>query len=214
MLVLHKPPKPEDASREGVLFWRNPAGEWQASRGIAGASGLKRHVQEYAALETALTDAYEDAADTAALFKVLEAATPLARAARNMHQALQSAREAVQGEPLLIEMRDSASDVERNFDLLLEDIRNEIQYRTVREGEEQARLSREVVRAGHRLNILAALFLPVTAIASLFGMNLPDGQTGPVFWLVVVVGFGLGAALAVWVLAKPKENEGANPRRL
>jgi hypothetical protein len=122
-----------------------------------------------------------------------------------MHQALQAAREAVPEEALLIEMRDSASDVERNFDLLLEDIRNAIHYRTVREGEEQARLGREEVRAGHRLNILAALFLPITAIASLFGMNLPDGQTGPMFWLVLLIGLGLGAALAFWVLAKPKQ---------
>ena len=30
LLVLHLPPGPDDSKREGVLFWRNPAGEWQA----------------------------------------------------------------------------------------------------------------------------------------------------------------------------------------
>src|SRR5689334_22098541 len=36
LLVLHKPPGPDDTDREGVLFWRNPAGDWQCNRGGPG----------------------------------------------------------------------------------------------------------------------------------------------------------------------------------
>jgi len=146
----------------------------------------------------------------AALFDLVESLTPLVRAARNMHQALQAAREAIKGDTFLIETRDLAYEVERNLDLLLQDVRNAIHYRTAREAEEQARLSREALRASHRLNMLAALFFPLTAIASVFGMNFAHGldQRRPaMFWLVFAVGAGLGFAMKAWVLAEPKGRE-------
>lgn len=210
LLVLHQPPGADDSRREGVLFWRNPAGDWQFSRGEPGPGALKRHVQAYAELEGKLTQDYEKAADTTALFDLVETLTPLARAARNMYQALQVAREAIKGDTFLIEMRDLAYEVDRNLELLLEDVRNAIQYRMAREAEEQAQLSKEAVRASHRLNILAALFFPLTAIASLFGMNLAHGlneHRPTIFWLVFAAGTGLGFAMKGWVLAKSPEKE-------
>src|SRR5262245_33275565 len=86
LLILHKPPGPDDREREGVIFWRNPAGEWQFNRGGPGPGALKRHVQSYVELEGKLANDYEEAANTTALFELLAALTPLARAARNMHQ--------------------------------------------------------------------------------------------------------------------------------
>jgi hypothetical protein len=211
LLVLHKPPGPDETTREGVLFWRNPAGEWQFSRGGPGTGGLKRHVQTYAEIELELAQKYEDARDINALFDVVESLVPLVRAARNMHQTLQTAREAVKQDGFILEMRDLASDVERNFDLLLEDTRNAIQHRTAREAEEQAKLSRAALQASHRLNILAALFFPLTAVASLFGMNLLHGlnqSSVPIFWIVCAVSVALGFAMKGWVLGgDPKAND-------
>ena len=215
LLVLHKPPGPDDIEREGVLFWRHPAGDWQFNRGGPGPGGLKRHVQSYEEIENKLVRDYEAAADTTALFNLLEALTPLVRAARNLHLALQAARESVGNDPFLIEMRDLASEVDRNLDLLLEDVRNAIQYRTAREAEEQARLGKEALQASHRLNILAALFFPLTAIASLFGMNLAHGlseRSPALFWLVFAVGVALGVGMKGWVLAKPDPRGGEDKR--
>jgi hypothetical protein len=209
LLVLHRPPGPDDAAREGHLFWRNPAGDWQFSRGGPGPGALKRHVQSYAELESKLTQSYEQAADTGALFDLVEALTPLVRAARNLHAALQTAREAVKGDLFLVEMRDLAYEVTRNFDLLLEDVRNAIQHLMARESEEQAKLSKQALQASHRLNILAALFFPLTAIASLFGMNLAHGfdqSSVLIFWLVSVVSIGLGFVLKGWVLGKQSDD--------
>lgn len=205
LLVLHQPPGADDSRREGVLFWRNPAGDWHFSRGGPGPAPLKRHVQAYAEMEGKLTQSYESAGDITALFDLVEKLTPLARAARNMHQALQAAREAIKGDTFLIELRDMAYEIDRNLELLLEDARNAIQYRMAREAEAQAQSGKEALRASHRLNILAALFFPLTAIASLFGMNLAHGfsEEAPViFWLVFAVGAGLGFAMKGWVLAK------------
>jgi hypothetical protein len=206
LLVLHQPPGADDARREGVLFWRNANGDWQFSRGGPGSGSLKRHVQAYADLERKLSEAYEAAGNTTELFDLLETLAPLVRAARNMHQTLQTAREAFKSDGFLIEMRDSAYEVDRNLELLLEDTRNALQYRMAREAEEQARLSKEALQASHRLNILAALFFPLTAIASLFGMNLAHGLNPhqPVlFWLVFIAGLGLGFGIKAWVLARP-----------
>lgn len=205
LLVLHKPPGPDDSKREGVLFWRNPAGEWQCNRGGPGPGGLKRHVQSYAEIEGKLVRDYEAASDSKSLFDLLEVLTPLARAARNLHQALQAARESIGDDSFIIEMRDSAYEIDRNLELLAEDVRNAIQYRAAREAEEQSVLGKQALQASHRLNILAALFFPLTAIASLFGMNLAHGlseRSPAMFWLVFAVGTGLGFAMKSWVLAR------------
>lgn len=206
LLVLHKPPGPDDREREGVLFWRSPAGEWQYSRGGPGPGSIKRHVQSYLELEGQLTQTYDQAQTADALFDLQEAATPLARAARGMHEALQSARESIKGDNLLIELRDLGAQAERNFDLLLEDVRNAIQHRTAREAEEQSRAARDALQASHRLNMLAALFFPLTAISSLFGMNLQHGldeHSTIWFWLVFAGGVALGFVIKSWVLARP-----------
>ena len=210
LLVLHKPPGPDDRAREGLLFWRSPAGDWQFNRGGPGTGGLKRHVQSYAEIEAKLTAEYEQAADIAPLFDLMETLVPLTRAARNMHLALQAAREAVKGDTFLIEMRDQAYEVERNLDLLYEDVRNAIQHRAARKAEEQARLTEEALHASHRLNILAALFFPLTAIASLFSMNFAHGMDEHkpiIFWLVFVISVALGFGMKNWVLGKSKPSE-------
>ena len=207
LLVLHKPPGPDDRTREGVLFWRNTAGEWQCNRGGPGPGGLKRHVQSYLDLEAKLTQDYEAATSSTAFFDLLEALTPLNRAARSMHAALQTAREAVKQDAFLIEVRDLAYEAERNFDLLVEDVRNAIHHTTAREAEIQAQASKEALAASHRLNILAALFLPLTAITSLFGMSFSRGMDEHIpamFWVIFAGGVGLGFVMKNWVTAKPK----------
>jgi Mg2+ and Co2+ transporter CorA len=93
----------------------------------------------------------------------------------------------------------------RNLELLSEDVRNAIQHRSARDAEAQAQLSRQALQASHRLNILAALFFPLTAVASLFGMNLTHGldeDKVTIFWVVAAVCSGLGIAMKSWVLAK------------
>lgn len=121
---------------------------------------MKRHVQSYAEVEARLTQDYEQATDLGQPFNSLEALVPLTRSARTMHLALQTAREAVKDDTTLIELCDQAYQMERNFDLLIEDVRNAIQYRTAGETEEQASLASAELQASHRLNALAALLLP------------------------------------------------------
>lgn len=210
LLILHKPPGPDQPNREGVLFWRNPAGEWLCSLGGPGLGGLKTHVQSYLDLELKHAKSYDQAMTAGLLFDLVEALTPLARAARNMHHALQHAREAIKEDAALIDVRDLAYEADRNLDLLLLDVRNAIDYKTARESEEQARLSKEALQASHRLNILAALFLPLTAITSLFGMNFDWGfqENGRTyFWAILAAGLLLGFIMKSWVLGNSTDDK-------
>jgi len=200
LLILHKPPGPDDRGREGVFFWRSPDGEWHP-----GAAVLRQHVEAYLEVEAQLAHAYEGQADLTALFDLIDKLTPLVRASRNMHDALQTARAEIKNDALLIESRDLAYDVNRNLEVLYEDVRNAIQYRMARDAEEQAQLSRQALQASHRLNIMAALFFPLTAVASLFGMNLAHGLSENktvVFWAVTGACIFLGLILKSWVLAQ------------
>lgn len=210
LVVLHQPPGPDDDTRRGVLFWRNPAGEWQVSQGGSGPGALLRHVKAYEDLEDRLSEQYESTRDTLGLFGLVESLVPVARSARNMHQTLQAAREAVRSDKTLLEARDAAYEVSRNLDILLEDARNAIQHMMAKDNEEQAQLSRDALRASHRLNVLAALTFPLTALAGLFGMNFAHGLPGDspvVFWLVTAGGLGLGLGLKRWVTAPAGSTE-------
>lgn len=205
LLILHKPPGPDDRGRDGVLFWRSPDGEWRHHQGLPGAGALRQQVQSYAEIESQLAHAYEGRPDLTTLFDLIDKLTPLVRASRNMHEALQAARDFIKKDALIIEARDMAYEVNRNLEVLYEDVRNAIQYRTAREAEEQAHLSRQALQASHRLNILAALFFPLTAVASLFGMNLAHGLNEHrilIFWAVTGVSILLGMVLKSWVLAR------------
>ena len=209
LLVLHNPPGPDQREREGVLFWRSPAGEWQFNRGGPGPGGLKRHVLSYLELEAKLTAEYETAAGIDSLFELMEQVVPLARASRSMHQAIQSARDAIGADAALIEARDLAYEAERNLELLQQDLANAVQHRMARETEKQAQLSRQALRASHRLNVLAALFFPIMALSSVLGMNLAHGldqNNVLIFWTIFVFGLVLGLIIIAWVLS-PVRND-------
>lgn len=199
LLVVHEIPQDDAVARPAKLFWRAPDGAWRAS-GAGQSSGLpvlRRHLE---AVQQALhqLDARVDAGRTAQdFFAVLNAATPLQRATRNLHKALQEAREGVDDREI-IALRDSAGDLERAAELLVGDARNALEYTVARNAEAQAANGQRAVDAQHRLNLLAALFFPVTAIGSILGMNLHTGMENAspaVFWAVLALAFGLGFAI-------------------
>lgn len=196
LLVLHRLPDPnQDLKREGILFWRTPDGEWKVSDGRSGVGALRTHLETYIHAAEELEADYERAADAVSYFRILEAITPLHRAAVNCHAALQSAREGLPEARELITLRDIAGDVERATELLQADAKNALDYQVARQNEEQARAANESANAGHRLNLLAALFLPLTAVTSIFGMSLPNGLEGApswVYWSIVAFGLVLG----------------------
>jgi hypothetical protein len=198
LLVLHDLPKPGDAARAGRLFWRRPDGTWDSSTGGAGIQGLVRHLDAFAKAIDALEERLAAAAAAADIHTVVQAAAPLARTARNLHRTLQEARDGIPGDRELILARDRAYELERAAELLHHDAGAALQFAAARQAEEQTRAALGLAQAGHRLNLVAALALPLMAVASVFGMNLPSGFEGLGvigFWAIVAAAVALGAAL-------------------
>ena len=202
LLVLHKAPKPNQRDRSTVFFWRKPDGKWQASHGGTGFQLLNEHIKAYNQAETDLQTRYEEAEEAEDYFALLEEMTPLRRATRNLRSTLQSAREMIPLDRDLIDCRDWAESIERNLDLLYENTQNALNFSIALRGEEQNQLSLKSVESANRLNILAAIFLPLTALASLFGMNLKSGLAGSsiaTFWSIFFLGIVSGFFMLRWV---------------
>jgi Mg2+ and Co2+ transporter CorA len=75
------------------------------------------------------------------------------------------------------------------------DAKNALEYLETKAQEEQTVLARKTMDAQHRLNLIAALFFPVTALGSIFGTNLRtglEGQAPVLFWILFFSAFGIG----------------------
>jgi hypothetical protein len=103
---------------------------------------------------------------------------------------LQAARESLPEVREIISLRDLAGDIERAAELLHADVKNALDFRVAEQAEQQAQSAHEVSEAGHRLNLLAALFLPVSIIGGAFGTSLRSGLENAPTWLFWAVLFG------------------------
>ncbi|MEM7383932.1 MAG: CorA family divalent cation transporter [Verrucomicrobiota bacterium] len=204
LLILHRQPGPDQDHREGALFWRTPEGQWKSNLGSGRSiETLKDFLQDYHQTCDQLEEAYEKAHSTSDLFSILERVIPVNRASTHLFETIQHARENLREYTDLIEIRDVAYDNSRRYDLLLQDTKNAADFKVARDSEAQAELSREALRASHKLNLLAAMFFPLTALTSLFGMNFKSGLGDHVpfmFWIILATGIVTGIFIKSWVL--------------
>jgi len=204
LLILHEAPAADETARKPAFFWRHPAGGWKASRPVQPAGTLADFLKSYEDRLLRL-EAEENAATTAKEYHaILEEAAPVLRAARGLHRSLQQAREAVNEERELINHRDRAAALERTAELLVQDAQFGLSYIAARQSEAQAESTARMAVAAHRLNVLAALFLPLTAVASVLGMEIHSGlsDTRHNFWLIVAASAVIGLVLALMVRRK------------
>jgi Mg2+ and Co2+ transporter CorA len=206
LLVLHEVPQFSDSTRKGLLFWRRPNGEWQCNLDGEGLEELKGLVQRYARRVDELEEAYDKSNGVRSLFLVLRGIAPMIRATKHVHEVLQGARENVREDRDIINLRDVAGEVERAAELLNLEARTALDFDIAEHAEAQAQVNARLAVLGQRLNVLAGIFLPMTALASVFGMNLLSGLetvASPfLFWAVLVIGSVLG--VAVWMGVQEK----------
>lgn len=203
LLVLHQAPKHNEKQRQAIFFWRDPQGKWQSSHGKIGLQPLIKHLQTYDEEVNQLTAQYEQAQQAEDYFQLLENLAPLRLAAQNLHFALQSAREEIPDDRDIIDLRDSAYEIERSLSLLHDNMKNALDYRIAQRAEQQTQISLESVRMSNRLNILVAIFFPLTATSCVFGMNLNNGINPAsvlAFWFVLIVSISLGLVVRRWIV--------------
>lgn len=220
LLIVHDIPAPDTpGKRDGRLFWRRPDGSWQTGgAGPPTIAPLRALVERFTQVAADLDARSEEAHSAEDWFTLIQAAAPVLRTARNLHRTLQEAREAAKSDRDLIILRDLAGEAERAFELIHAHAQQGLEYTTARRAEEQAQGAQHMLEAAHRLNMIAAVFLPVTAVATLLGMNLRHGLEGwPApwtFWITLV----LASAFGLWIKASmprpppPPEPTSAPPR--
>ena len=185
LIILHKAPLKHESHRESIFLWRDPKGKWSASEGGHGLSALSYFLENYSRIEESLEESYEKAENSKEFFDLLEKLAPVQRSVKNASKTLQAAREFAGEE--LIDYRDKAEELSRNFELLYGDSKNGLDYAVAKKTEEQSELQRKALVASHRLNIIIALFLPITAAASLLGMNIPHGLEKSPSWVYFAI---------------------------
>jgi len=203
LLVLHEVPRHGQRERRGVYFWRSADGAWESSAKHIGVPTLREHVNDFGRAADELEAKYQGARMAKDYFALLQELAPVLRTSSNLYAALQSAREAIPEDQGIISLRDTVGDVVRSLELLHADAKNALDYDIARSSETQATLGEEAVRSGVRLNVLAAIFLPLTTLSGMFGMNLTHGLEGapPWFsWALFALGLAVGLVVRGWVM--------------
>ncbi len=216
LLVLHDVPKYHEAERTGILFWRQPDGDWLSTLPGASGSGLEEHLKSYARAIDRLVEAVEDARDSEACFELLGQLSPLARSTRNMYTALQNARKLCLEDTALLDWRDTAYDLSRRVELLQSDAQTALNFETARQAEIQSEASHQMAASAHRLNVLAAFFFPLATLSAVLGANLrsvfPEISPRTSLLAMLVVGALLGSALT-YLVTRPAEKPGKRKKR-
>ena len=205
LVIAHRMPGPDERERFPVFFHRSADGRWQGSCSKAnGPLALQEYLTEYENRIHELEDAETRAATATQYHNLLEAVAPVLRASRGLHRAFQQAREMVKGDRDLINFRDKAAGIERSAELLMQDAQFGLNYTAARQSEAQAESAAQMAASAHRLNILAALFLPLTALCSVFGMDIHSGikDHPDYFWIIIGTGVLLGLVVALVVARK------------
>ena len=206
LLVLHAPPKPDQEDRVGRIFWRNPEGEWRTTEQGTGQAAIERHLAEYSEAIDEMEQREHSASVAEDYFAVVENLAPIQRAAKNLHQVFQDARQLVPNLREIINYRDSAYNIERTAELLYNVSKTGLDFAIARRAEEQAQASQKMATASHRLNILVAFFFPLATLTSLFGTNLKNGlenDPGPwPFFILLVSGLVAGAILTAFITGR------------
>ena len=204
LIILHEVPAPNGVERVPAFFWRSPAGKWIASRSVIAAGTLGDMLKTYEDSLLKLEMQETSALTANGHHSVLEAATPLLRASRGLHRSLQQARDMVKEDRELINFRDRGAAVERTAELLVQDAQFGLSYIAARQSEAQAESAARMAATAHRLNVIAALFLPLTAVASVLGMDIHSGlsDTRENFLLILAASVGFGLVFALMVRKK------------
>ena len=124
---------------------------------------------------------------------------------KNLAKTLKESRTMLEHNNYILEMRDWAVDLQRNYEVLLADGKLALEFRIAQKTEEQVVKADHALNAQNKLNTIAAFTFPLMALAAVFGMNLVHGlETQPthVFWGVLLGGLAIGFLVKKWLFRK------------
>ncbi len=205
LVILHGPPGADESDREEMAFLRKSDGQYQCEGHDDGEQKLRKLLSVYRTRLEECDQLYERAKSAEELFTLQQMLAPLNRASTNLAGALQTARDFVKEDKLLISMRDESYEISREFDLLVIDAKLKLDFLLAKNSEEASAKADEMAIAQHKLNILAAITFPLMALAALLGVNLTHGleeKSPALFYVMLAFGFGIGFVVKSWVTKK------------
>jgi len=211
LIVLHEVPNPDDPDKlDARVYWRKPDGTWKSQgSGATNIAALRAHVETFVAAIDALEAKAAKATCAKDWFEIMHHAAPLHRMVRNQSATLAEARDLVKGDKDLIAVRDTAQENERSIELINHHARAGLDYTIAANAEATVKSTEHVVESQHRLNMIAATFMPITAISALLSMNLKHGfesYNAPyAFWVVAAGAFLLGLLVRATLPAKKRD---------
>lgn len=203
LIVAHQVPGPDESQRRGILFWLDSSGQWKASNGDSGKSALHMHLDRFSERIDQYDADEQDADHPNEYLHLLDGIVPITRSVKNLFATLEEARDLCPKERSLIDARDRAYDLSRQAELLHADVKNSMDVAMIRKAAEQSSATQRMAESAHRLNTLAALFLPIATLASILGTTLTENWSWSheptYFAILVLVGIGLGIAVAIFI---------------
>jgi Mg2+ and Co2+ transporter CorA len=178
---------------------------------------LNAHLESWRKAVDRIEDQMQQHPSANVFFETLQGTTPLLRTIRNTHRTLQEAREECPDDRAILLARDDAGELERAIELLHTDAKHGMEFMIAKQGEVQAQRAHQLVRAGHRLNLLVEFFLPLTAISAVFGMNLRHGlenwESPWLFWVLLGTALATGVVLVATVVFKLSPGSSGRTRK-
>jgi len=196
MIILHDLPR-AGSDPQARLYWRKPDGSWKSSASSAtNVNALRAHIEEFVATIDALEARAASATRAKDWFSILHEVAPLHRTVHGQAATLQEARDLAKNDRELIAIRDTAQENERAVELLTTHARAGLDFTIAQNAENSVKATDHVVQSQHRLNLIAATFLPLTALGALLGTNLTSGlerwNAPYLFWGVMAAALVLG----------------------
>lgn len=202
LIILHEPPKIDQMIRDHIVYYRKPTGHLWCNGQDNGSFKIRQLLEQYQTIFDRLEDNANDARSAKDYFSVLEELIPVSSSIQNLAETLRESRRMVPMDDLLLEIRDWSSDLQRSYEMLLQDCRLALDFQTAQKSEDQANKSNQALVAQNRLNTLAAFTFPIMSIATVFGMNMVSGLehvTPLLFWGVLLAGIGIGFWIQKWL---------------
>lgn len=207
LLLLHEPPRPEDAeTRHGVVFWCDTEGQWLSAPRDGGLIELERHLQRYRQAIHGLDRELAEARTARQFYDVIRHTHSLQRATLSQVHVMQAAREARPAITRLISLRDQATDLERAIALIAANARVGMDFSLADNAAQQLKITNLATLEARRLNRLVAFFLPIGTLVSVFGMNNAlELFAQNAFWWIMLVGLFMGVSVYYVVTGRSRE---------
>lgn len=210
LLVLHDMPE-HGRDRQGLFFWRALDNQWQVyCEGEAydartdGLLALEEHLVRYEAVQEDLRAAYERARRARHYLTILEDVALKRHAAENLYRTMEVARGFMRDGKIsydieIINLRDRAYNLEREFELLYQDTQNALDYREA--------------HAVEILNLLILIFFPLSIISSIFQTGITEQiltlapALDPLIMTICLLAAALLLGIGLYLLISPSRRQ-------